>query len=142
MDGRRPSGDRAEPIRASCRSALEIVSECKLAQLESELAAARQVAERARADAAEGADLELTRELATAGPFRSAFALREANLTERIACWRPSASGCWAAWWSGPGARRPPRAASRPTPTWPASSPSCAPNRDAAELEGGGRGPG
>ncbi len=88
MDGRRPSGDRASDPGELLRSALEkiVYFECKLAQLESELAAARQVAERARADAAEARarETELTRELATARGDRSAFALREADLTERI----------------------------------------------------------
>ena len=55
MDGRRPSGDRASDPGELLRSVLEkiVFFECKVAQLESELAAARQVAERARADAAQ-----------------------------------------------------------------------------------------
>jgi hypothetical protein len=88
MDGRRPSGDRASDPGELLRSALEkiVFFECKLAQLESELAAARQIAERARADAAQSRsrETELTQELATARGDQCAFTLREADLVERI----------------------------------------------------------
>ena len=64
MDGRRPSGDSASDPGELLRSVLEkiVFFECKVAQLESELAAARQVAERARADAAtsRSREVELT----------------------------------------------------------------------------------
>ncbi len=88
MDGRRPSDDRASDPGELLRSVLEkiVFFECKVAQLESELAAARQIAERARADAASSRarETELTQELATARGERGAFALRETDLTERI----------------------------------------------------------
>jgi hypothetical protein len=89
MDGRRPSGDRASDPGELLRSVLEkiVFFECKVAQLESELAAARQVAERARADAASSRarETELSQELAMARGDQGAFTLREKDLTERIA---------------------------------------------------------
>ncbi len=89
MDGRRPSGDRASDPGELLRSVLEkiVFFECKVAQLESELAAARQVAERARADAAQSRarETELSQELATARGDQGAFTLRETDLVERIA---------------------------------------------------------
>jgi len=89
MDGRRPSGDWASDPGELLRSALEkiVFFECRLAQLESELAAARQVAERARADAAQSRarETELTQELAAARGAQGAFTLREADLVERVA---------------------------------------------------------
>ena len=89
MDGRRPSGDRASDPGELLRSVLEkiVFFECKVAQLESELAAARQVAERARADAAQSRarETELSQELASARGDQGAFTLRETDLVERIA---------------------------------------------------------
>jgi HEAT repeats len=89
MDGRRPSGDRASDPGELLRSVLEkiVFFECKVAQLESELAAARQIAERARADAAQSRsrETELSQELATARSDQGAFTLRETDLVERIA---------------------------------------------------------
>lgn len=89
MDGRRPSDDRASDPGELLRSVLEkiVFFECKVAQLESELAAARQVAERARADAAQSRarETELSQELATARSDHGAFTLHETDLVERIA---------------------------------------------------------
>jgi hypothetical protein len=88
MDGRRPSDDRASDPGELLRSVLEkiVFFECKGAQLESELTAARQIAERARADAASSRarETELTQELATARSAQGAFTLRQTDLTERI----------------------------------------------------------
>ncbi len=88
MDGRRPSDDWASDPGELLRSALEkiVFFECKLAQLESELTAARQVAERARADAAtsRARETELTQQLAAARGAQGAFTLRETDLVERV----------------------------------------------------------
>lgn len=87
MDGRAAGGHSIEPGEL-LRSALEkiVFFECRVAQLEAELAAARQVAERARGDAAEARtrETEAAQALAAERQARSALSLREAEATERV----------------------------------------------------------
>ena len=70
------------------RSALEkiVFFECRVAQLDAELTAARQVAERARADAAVARthEAEASRALAAEREARAGLALREVELSERV----------------------------------------------------------
>jgi hypothetical protein len=87
MDGR-PPGDRSIDPGELLRSALEkiVFFECRVAQLEAELAAARQVAERARADAAEARtqETEARQALAAEREARAGLSLREAEAAERV----------------------------------------------------------
>jgi hypothetical protein len=77
-----------EKPAALLRSALEkiVYFECRVAQLEAELGAARQVAERARGDAAEARTRETgaVQALAAEREARAALALSEAEATERV----------------------------------------------------------
>jgi chromosome segregation ATPase len=88
MVGRMPPGDRSIDPGELLRSALEkiVFFECKVAQLESELAAARQVAERARVDAAQARqrEAELGHQVAEAQSARAGLQLRDADLSERV----------------------------------------------------------
>jgi hypothetical protein len=81
-------GGALESPAAFLRSALEkiVYFECRVAQLEAELGAARQVAERARGDAAEARtrETEAAQALATEREARAALALSEAEATERV----------------------------------------------------------
>ncbi|HET9555405.1 MAG TPA: PBS lyase, partial [Anaeromyxobacteraceae bacterium] len=87
MDGR-SRGDRSIDPGELLRSALEkiVFFECRVAQLEAELAAARQVAERARGDAAEARtrETEAVRALAAEREARAALTLSEAEAAERV----------------------------------------------------------
>ena len=84
----RPPGERSIDPGELLRSALEkiVFFECRVAQLESELGAARQVAERARADAAEARtrETEAAQALSAERETRAAQALRQEELTERV----------------------------------------------------------
>jgi len=84
----RPPGDRSIDPGELLRSALEkiVYFECRVAQLEAELAAARQVAERARGDAAQARTLETeaAQALAAERELRAALSLREAEASERV----------------------------------------------------------
>ncbi len=84
----RPPGDRSIDPGELLRSALEkiVFFECRVAQLEAELAAARQVAERARGDAAEARtrETEAVQSLAAEREARAALSLREAEAAERV----------------------------------------------------------
>jgi HEAT repeat protein len=84
----RPPGERSIDPGELLRSALEkiVFFECRVAQLEAELAAARQVAERARADAAVARtrEAEAAHALAAERELRAALSLSEADATERV----------------------------------------------------------
>lgn len=84
----RPLGDRSIDPGELLRSALEkiVFFECRVAQLEAELLAARQVAERARGDAAEARsrETEASQALAAEREARAALSLSEVEATERV----------------------------------------------------------
>jgi hypothetical protein len=87
MDGR-AAGQASSDTGGLLRGALEkiVFFECRVAQLEAELAAARQVAERARGDAAEArtAETGAAQALAAEREARAALSLRQADLEERV----------------------------------------------------------
>lgn len=86
--GGRPPGERSIDPGELLRSALEkiVFFECRVSQLDAELTAARQVAERARADAAVARthEAEASRALAAEREARAGLALREVELSERV----------------------------------------------------------
>jgi len=87
MDGR-ASGDGSIGAGELLRSALEkiVYFECRVAQLEAELGAARLVAERARGDAAEAraAETEAVRALASEREARAEASSRALEATDRV----------------------------------------------------------
>jgi len=87
MEGRH-AGDGSIGAGELLRSALEkiVYFECRVAQLESELAAARQVAERARGDAAEArtAEAEAMKALAAEREARAEATSRALEATDRV----------------------------------------------------------
>ena len=87
MDGRHP-GERSIDAGELLRGALEkiVYFECRVAQLEAELGAARQVAERARGDAAEARthETEALQALAAEREARAAASGQAAEAAERV----------------------------------------------------------